>query len=130
MITVKCSDIVSVKESSESIRNLLCKLEKPLPSRISLRISRIISACEREMKHIDESIRQLYERYGNREGDSYVIPEEKRKEFLDEWTNLMSEEFELDVRPLEISEIGDLHLPYQVIEIFKPFIIENDVRLE
>lgn len=125
---VKILDVVNVAESSRNIKEELSRLGDKISPRLSFRISKIISTCVSEYSsNIFQVKMALFEKYGTKIEDTndYIIPEENRNKFLNEWNELTSELVSLDVNPINLSELEKSNVPYSVVDILSPFIVEE-----
>ena len=109
-------------------RETLSRLsEKALPVKQSYRLAKLVKAVDDEINVYDGERIKLCEKYGtlNKEKHIYEFKDEEYKSFETDINVLQSQEVELDVKPIDIS---DLELSAQDIINIEPFIevIDDD----
>lgn len=105
-------------------RDTLSRLaERTLPVKQSFRLAKLIKAVNSEMSIYDGERIKLCEKYGtlNEEQKQYDIKD--KESFVRESTELLNQEVELDVKPIDITE---LELSAQDILNIEPFIEVTD----
>lgn len=107
-------------------RDTLSRLaERTLPVKQSYRLAKLIKAVNDEMSVYDSERIKLCEKYGtlNQEQKQYDIND--KESFVRESTELLNQEVELDVKPIDITE---LELSAQDILNIEPFVevVDND----
>lgn len=107
-------------------RDTLSRLaERTLPVKQSYRLAKLIKAVNNEMSVYDGERIKLCEKYGtlNQEQKQYDIND--KESFVKESTELLNQEVELDVKPIDITE---LELSAQDILNIEPFVevVDND----
>lgn len=111
-----------------SARDTLSRLgERTLPVKQSYRLAKLIKAINSEMGVYEGERIKLCEKYGTLDKDNgvYKFEGENREKFNADINVLLSQEVELDVKPIDIS---DLELSAQDIISIEPFIevIDDD----
>lgn len=86
-------------------------LETPLPASISFQLSKLLKTLNDEMKSIEEQRVKLVEKHGstNNNGET-MVSEDKKQEFLQEFSDLLNTEVEVTWQPLSASKFDALQL--------------------
>lgn len=109
------------------VRETLSRLaEKALPVKQSYRLAKLVKAVNNELSIYEGERIKLCEKYGTLDKDNgvYKFEGENREKFNADINVLLSQEVELDVKPIDIS---NLELSAQDIINIEPFIeVIND----
>lgn len=68
-------------------------------------VHRLLSKIQDEKKIIESSKLDLFKKYGNEEDGKLVIGQENQQNFLQELNDLMSNEIELEYKPIKIETL-------------------------
>lgn len=92
---------------NEGLRRLA---DAELPASVSFKLARTIRKVSAELETFNKTRMGLFEKLGEKTGDSYRIPAEKMDEFAKELQGLLAVEIELDVKPLKLAELNGCNL--------------------
>ena len=107
---LKLSDISLM---SPALTNLIKQEDVKLPVRTSFKLSKIIKTLSNELSSVEETKIKLFKKYGsqNEDGQLQILPEtEEHENFIRELGELMSEEVDLDIKPISIDDLGDINI--------------------
>ena len=116
---VTYNDII---RASSSMKKLI---EKELPVKSAIALSRLIKKMNEEIEIFYEEQRKIVEKYGviNPETGAYKIREENQKDYADKMTELFALEVEIDGGKIEIDGLGNIEA--SVILDTEPFVEFN-----
>lgn len=115
--------IKSILNATDTLSRLA---ERTLPVRQSYRLAKLVKAVNAEMSVYHDERIKICKRYGtlNEAERRYEFPDENREAAENDLQELISQEVELDVKPIDIS---NLELSAQDIINIEPFIeVIND----
>lgn len=98
---VKLIDIYS------SVNSLSKLMEQPLPAKVSFKLMKLLNAVNEEVKLIEEQRMKLVKKYAS---DGNTVGDDKREEFLKEFSDFLNDEVEMSWEPISIDSLGDLQL--------------------
>ena len=93
-------------------RSLQKLVNKELPVKISFRLCRFLRESAVEMESLEKSRVQLVEKFAEpkEEGKEMKVSDENREKFQQEFSNLLSEEVNIDFEQISIEDLGDISL--------------------
>ncbi len=68
---------------------------------------------------------KLFEKHGEKKDDQLVVPKEKEQVFYNELGELMSEEVEFDIKPIDPTYLKNFEINTFDFEVIKPFLSEE-----
>lgn len=92
----------TVKENSKHINGFL---ELNIDQASKYYIHRLLSKIQEEKKIIESSKLELFKKYGKQDGDNLVVVPENQENFVKELNDLMSNEIELEYKPIKIETL-------------------------
>jgi len=96
---VKLSDVYV------SVPVLTKLLDLELPINVSYKVMKLVNNLNTELKNIEEQRVKLVKKYSNNEQNT--VTEEKKQEFLNEFSVLLNEEIEVDWNPVPTETLGN-----------------------
>jgi hypothetical protein len=95
--------VLSIKEELDAL------FMKDIPIAASWKISKFIRQIENEYNDFERNRVKILEKHLDKE--SGKVPEDKQKDVQKEMEELLDVEVELNVEPIDISELGDISVP-------------------
>ncbi|MEI6532483.1 MAG: hypothetical protein WCO06_01445 [Candidatus Roizmanbacteria bacterium] len=111
---VKLSQVVN---SSEDIKKLL---EVKLPVKVSYRLSRLVSKLQPYLTIYEAKRNELVKEFGeapDKEGNVKVKDPEKLKQFMAKFSELLSEDIDIDFEKIKIDTLGDMSIEPKLLLI-------------
>lgn len=94
---------------STSVMNKM--VDATLPAKLSFRLVRMMKGMNDALVNLEEERSKLIKKYGKEQGDGTVtVSEENKKQFVDEFNDLLAEQIEINWEPVEPEEFGDTPL--------------------
>lgn len=95
-----------LKSIEESLKKLI---ELPLPIKISYSLSKVLNNISKELILLEEQRMNLVRKYGetNQETKEIKVSNENLDLFVKEFNELLQEELELMIKPININSLGD-----------------------
>lgn len=105
---------ITLAELQSINRSLPAITQQPLPVKLSYRLSKLISFCTKEMEIVEKARADLVKKYSEEDDTEKnvtvrVKPENEQK-FRDEFSELLSEEIELDFDPINLDDLGNVKI--------------------
>ena len=86
-------------------------IDASLPAKLSFRLVRAMREMNDALKNLEEERTKLIKKYGKDSGDGNVtVSEENKSQFLEEFSNLLTEEIEIQWEPVDPDTLGDVTL--------------------
>jgi single-stranded DNA-specific DHH superfamily exonuclease len=102
---------VSLGEIYMSTSAMNKMIDASLPAKLSFRLVRAMREMNDVLKNLEEERSKLIKKYGKDNGDGNItVSEENKSQFLEEFTNLLSEEIEIQWEPIDPEALGDISL--------------------
>jgi hypothetical protein len=98
-------DIKTILESKEAIETLTAK---NMPLNIAIKVSKVQKELNNVLDIYQERRKGLFEKYG--EGEDLHIPEENKKSFLDDHDELIEEDLDIIIDPINTVELGNIEI--------------------
>lgn len=106
-----------------TLESSLAKLmNKELPIKAAYRLGKLLKAVSEELTIIENNRVKLIKKYskGEDESGNFEVIKEKVDDFKKEFADFLTEEVEIDCKPVSISELGDISLaPIDLIRLDK-----------
>lgn len=121
---IKLANIKNMETSLDSL------LKKELNIRVAYRLSKLAKQIYEELLAFEESRIKLIKKYGyfNKETQLYEIDTKNQKnvdDFTTEFNQLVSEEVDINFKPILLEDLGDIKLSAIDMMHFNDFIIEG-----
>lgn len=102
---------ITLGELKSAIEALNKIIAVPLSVKVSYYLSKTIKVINEELTHLEETRIKLVEKYGQKDekGETSVTKENFPK-FVEEFKQLLSEEVEINIKPIKLSEVLDVKL--------------------
>ena len=100
-------------------RDVLAVLGKEkMKALVAYKLQKNVSAINKELEHFDSVVKDLYEKYGDKDKNGKVsVPEENKKAYLEEINELLREEIEMKVLMIKIDDIQCDISPFDLMKI-------------
>jgi len=86
-------------------------LETELPANIAFQLTKLLKTLNEEVKVIEDQRVKLVSKYGEKgENETVSVSEEKKQEFLKEFSELLETEIELNWTPISVEKVSSLNL--------------------
>jgi len=95
------------------IRNMKEPLEKligrEIPVKVAFRLNNLVKQFDVYLTEIEEYRVKLINTYGKKDEEKgeIVVPPKKMKDFMKEMNELLNEEVEIDIKPINVNMFGD-----------------------
>lgn len=100
---------VKLSEVYNSIEPLNKLSEMQLPLTVSYKLVKIVKKLNDEIESIEKMRQKLIKKHGKEEENGAVtVPEEKKQDFINEFTTLLNTKIKLDFEPISLQELKDL----------------------
>lgn len=86
-------------------------LKERLNAHVLYKFTRIAKTLGAEIESIEAQRKALVEKYGEKDGDGYRVPEDKIAEFRTEYEAVLATEVDVAIEPVRISPIANCELP-------------------
>jgi len=83
---------------------------------------------EKHLNTIQKVEHKMYEKYGDKTGDQLVVPKDKEPVFFKELGELMGEEVEIDIQPIDPSNLKKAEINTFDFLAIKPFLSEGFIK--
>ncbi len=109
MIEISVSTLINCTQALNEL------IKKPLKIRTAYKIARLAREVSTELELFNNTKNSLVEKYGEHdennnlitENNSYKIREDKRKEFVEEYQDMMQQTIKLNIEPITLKELED-----------------------
>ncbi|MHA1469099.1 MAG: hypothetical protein ACTSSP_00910 [Candidatus Asgardarchaeia archaeon] len=92
-------------------KNMSKLITLELPVKTSYRLSRLMSACSKELVMIEKSRTDLVKKYGvGNDKDGYKVKDEEEEKFRAEYSQFLMEEVEIDFEPIPIGDLDGFNI--------------------
>lgn len=86
---------------------LIGLLDKPLPVKAAWNLNKLVKAFDKELSDIEEFRVGLIKKLGQTGEDGNIkVPDDKMKDFVDGFNELLSQEVDVEFEPLPIDALG------------------------
>ena len=115
---VKLFEIKGIEDGLKKIA------DTDLNVKVAYKIAKVLKKIAEESGTIEETRAKLVSKYGThiqKDGQPVCeVDEDKKQDFFKEYGDLLNEEIELDIKPLSLSDLGDIKLsPVDMIKLEK-----------
>ena len=114
---IKIFQILNAKPVLDEINK-----SKTLPTRTAYKIYLLFSKLDTSLQFFENKRKEAFEKYGTRDGDNIIIPEDKQKEFMDALNEIGNLDCEEEIEKIDISLDIDLGVAPSDIALITPFI--------
>jgi hypothetical protein len=90
-------------------------IDEPLPTKISYKFMKLLNVLNGEVKLVEDQRLKLVKQYSE---DGSIVSDEKKEQFLKEFSTFLDVEIEVDWEPLNIDTLGD-NLKLSVVDLAK-----------
>lgn len=126
MIEINVSTLVNCTQALNEL------IKKPLKIRTAYKIARLAREVSKELELFNNTKNSLIQKYGEHdennnlitENNNYKIREDKRKEFVEEYQDMMQQTIQLNIEPITLKELEDEKFTPQEISNIIDFIEE------
>ena len=126
MIEISVSTLINCTQALNEL------IKKPLKIRTAYKIARLAREVSTELELFNNTKNSLVEKYGEHdennnlitENNSYKIREDKRKEFVEEYQDMMQQTIKLNIEPITLKELEDERFTPQEVSSIIDFIEE------
>lgn len=126
MIEINVSTLVNCTQALNEL------IKKPLKIRTAYKIARLAREVSKELELFNNTKNSLIQKYGEHdennnlitENNSYKIREDKRKEFVEEYQDMMQQTIQLNIEPITLKELENEEFTPQEISNIIDFIEE------
>ena len=100
---------VKLSEVYNSIEPLNKLSEMQLPLNVSYKLVKMVKKLNDEIESIEKMRQKLIKKHGKEEENGGIrVPEEKKQDFINEFTTLLNTKIKLDFEPISLQELKDL----------------------
>lgn len=100
---------VKLSEVYNSIEPLNRLSELQLPLTISYKLVKIVKKLSEEVESIEKMRQKLIKKHGKEdENKNIIVPEERKQDFINEFTTLLNSKIKLDFEQISSQEIKDI----------------------
>ena len=126
MIEINVSTLINCTQALNEL------IKKPLKIRTAYKIARLAREVSKELELFNNTKNSLIQKYGEHdennnlitENNSYKIREDKRKEFVEEYQDMMQQTIQLNIEPITLKELENEEFTPQEISNIIDFIEE------
>lgn len=110
-------DVINAKDILDKVAN-----SSSLPTRTAYKIHIMLNKLNASLEFFEKRRMQLFEEYGEREGDQIIIPKDKIDEFRPKYDELCNLPLEEEIEKVDISLDVDLGISPNEIGTLESFI--------
>jgi hypothetical protein len=100
---------VKLSEIYNAIEPLNKLSEMPLPVAISYKLVKLVKKLSDEVETIEKLRQKLIKKHGKEdESGNITVTEEKKQDFLNEFTTLLSSKIKVDFEPIPVESLKDI----------------------
>lgn len=126
MIEISVSTLINCTQALNEL------IKKPLKIRTAYKIARLAREVSKELELFNNTKNSLIEKYGEHdennnlitENNNYKIREDMRKEFVEEYQDMMQQTIKLNIEPITLKELEDERFTPQEVSSIIDFIEE------
>lgn len=100
---LKMFEIRNMKEPLEKL------IDKQIPVKVAFRLNNLVKQFDEHLTDIEQYRVKLINTYGvkNEEKGEIEVPPKKMKDFMREMNELLNEEVDVDINPINVNNFGD-----------------------
>lgn len=114
---LKISQIVTMQQPIQKL------MQENMPIKAAYRLSRIANIIDQEMQTIEQKRAELVKKYGEDNGEgNYKVKPENLTIFYNEYQNLLDEEVDLNISPIQIEMLENTKMSPAAINALEPIL--------
>ncbi len=108
---MKLGEVLAVKDAVKKIVTV------ELPVKIAYHLSKMTDTFFDEVGHIENFRINLLKEYGEEDNGSYVVPNEKKEEFISKYNELLEQEYEGMITSIDLETLLETNVQLTPIEM-------------